>query len=323
MTDHTSIKKIGILVMSYGTPASMDDIERYYTHIRHGRRPSDAELADLTRRYAAIGGTFPLRDNTAKQVEALRGKLHARYPGRFDVREGLKHAEPFIEDTVRAFHEEGLERLAGIVLAPHYSTMSVETYLTRAREEADKYGMESVFVRSYHDHPLFIQALAERVEDSVKALQADRPGQKIKVLFSAHSLPKRILNENDPYVDELMMTSRLVAEAAGIEDWSFVWQSAGSTREPWLGPDILEVLPSLKDEGYALVLVAPVGFVSEHLEVLYDLDQEALSRGEELGLTVRRTRMLGTDPRFIETLVSKLEEVLGSWLQEEGVSRAL
>lgn len=235
MTDHTSIKKIGILVMSYGTPASMDDIERYYTHIRHGRRPSDAELADLTRRYAAIGGTFPLRDNTAKQVEALRGKLHARYPGRFDVREGLKHAEPFIEDTVRAFHEEGLERLAGIVLAPHYSTMSVETYSpepVKKQKNTEWNPYLSVLTTIIR----FIQALAERVEDSVKALQADHSGQKIKVLFSAHSLPKRILNENDPYVDELMTTSRLVAEAAGIEDWSFVWQSAGSTREPWLGP---------------------------------------------------------------------------------------
>lgn len=309
---------IGILVMSYGTPASMDDIERYYTHIRRGRRPSDAELDDLRRRYAAIGGTFPLRDNTEKQVAALKVFLDTRYPDRLDVREGLKHAEPFIEDTVRDFYQAGIKRLAGIVLAPHYSTMSVGSYVARAQEEAQKYGIESVFVRSYHDHPLLIQALAERVQEGLKAFLHAHDKAKVKVLFSAHSLPQRILNENDPYVDELMLTSRLVAEAAGVKDWSFVFQSAGGTNEPWLGPDILEVLPKLKEEGYTAVLVAPVGFVSEHLEVLYDLDQEARLQGETLGLDVRRIRMLGTDPRFIETLVDKLEDVLRPWLQEEG-----
>ncbi|MBE3597059.1 MAG: ferrochelatase [Hydrogenibacillus sp.] len=297
-------ERIGVLVMSYGTPKDMDDIERYYTHIRRGRRPSDAELDDLRARYAAIGGTFPLRENTARQVAQLTRALDARTPGRYIVRQGLKHAEPFIEEAVDGFAQDGIRRFVGLVLAPHYSALSVGEYIARAREMSQKRGLESRFIEHYYDDPRLIAAFAERVQEGLRGFPHE---ERVKVLFSAHSLPARIREMGDPYEAQLMVTSERVAQAVGTVDWRFVWQSAGGTREPWLGPDILEVLPTLRAQGYTAVLVAPIGFVSEHLEILYDLDIEAKRAGAAFGLDVRRIRMLDTDPRFIDLLRERVE----------------
>ncbi|MFC4778628.1 ferrochelatase [Paenibacillus sp. GCM10023252] len=304
------MSRIGVLVMSYGTPQSLDDIEAYYTHIRRGNAPTPEMLADLKGRYEAIvGGVFPLRANTDGQVASLQDKLEQLAPGQYVCYQGLKHAVPYIEDGVQQMAADGIVEAVGIVLAPHYSTMSVGTYIKRAQAQAEELGIRMSFVEQYHLHPKLLQALAERVKDGLERLAVSSGGaEPVKVLFSAHSLPVRIREVNDPYEEQLLATSREVAAQAGVADWQFTWQSAGRTREPWLGPDILETLQELNEEGVKGVLVAPVGFVSDHLEVLYDLDLEAKSAAAKLGMTLERIAMLNRDPLYMETLAESIIE---------------
>ncbi|SFS58070.1 ferrochelatase [Paenibacillus sp. BC26] len=298
--------KIGVLVMSYGTPESMDGIEEYYTHIRRGHAPTPEQLAELSSRYEAIvGGVFPLRENTNRQVAGLQAALDAAAPGRYSCYQGLKHARPYIEDGVTAMEADGIKHAVGIVLAPHYSTMSVGSYMKRAQEKAEEFGIQFATVDSYHTHPKLIEALVTRVKTAYEALQDVQP---VKVLFSAHSLPVKIREMDDPYEQQLLETSKLVADGAGVTDWQFTWQSAGRTREPWLGPDILETMKETAAAGYKGVLAAPIGFVSEHLEVLYDVDIEAQAEARELGIKLQRIEMLGTDPLYMDTLADSVQD---------------
>ncbi|TFE31570.1 ferrochelatase [Cohnella luojiensis] len=299
-------KAIGVLVMSYGTPESLDGVEAYYTHIRRGNPPSAQQLEDLTRRYRSIvGGVFPLRENTNGQAAALQRTLDERAGyGAYVCYQGLKHAAPYIEDGVAAMAADGIEEAIGIVLTPQYSAMSVGGYMKRAQEEAAKHGITLMDVQEYHLHPELIDALSRRVIEGL-----DRFGEKRSdtlVLFSAHSLPAKVLEMNDPYADQLLATSHAVAEAAGVENWQFTWQSAGQTGQPWLGPDILETLGRLSDEGVKSVLAAPVGFVSDHLEVLYDIDIEARKFAEERGIRLERIRMLNDDPQYMAALADSV-----------------
>lgn len=305
-------EKVGVLVMSYGTPASMDQIEAYYTHIRRGHPPTKEQLDDLVHRYEAIaGGFFPLRRNTDDQVAALQERLNQSGSDvQYVCYQGLKHAAPFIEDGVREMAADGIKRAVGIVLAPHYSAMSIGGYIKRAKEAALEAGISMSFVESYHLHPKLIEALTVRVRRALARFTEVDP-EEVKVLFTAHSLPERIRDMNDPYPEQLLETSRAVAERAGVADWQFAWQSAGRTNEPWLGPDILEELARLNaDEGVDYALVCPVGFVSDHLEVLYDLDIEAQALAGKLGLHLERTEMLNTEPLYIETLADMVQQGL-------------
>ncbi|MFI2858531.1 ferrochelatase [Paenibacillus sp. JSM ZJ436] len=309
--------KIGVLVMSYGTPQSLEDVEAYYTHIRRGNKPSEEQLKELTDRYEAIvGGVFPLRENTDRQVSSLQETLnrHAQEAGvEFVCYQGLKHAAPFIEDGVDQMVQDGIQKAIGIVLAPHFSTMSVGTYIKRARAKAEEAGIDMQFVESYHLHPLLLEALAERVGAVLDQFQeAGALRDHVRVLFSAHSLPERILSMGDPYQEQLLETSKAVAEKAGVSQWQFTWQSAGRTHEPWLGPDILDTLQELKHEQVEDVLVAPIGFVSDHLEVLYDLDIEAKAIAKEMYMRLMRTPSLNSDPKYMETLA---DCVLTKWKQ--------
>ncbi|MFD0586652.1 ferrochelatase [Paenibacillus sp. GCM10027627] len=302
-------QKIGVLVMSYGTPESMDDVEAYYTHIRRGHPPTAEQLAELTERYEAIvGGVFPLRENTNGQVAGLQDKLETLAPEQYVCYQGLKHARPYIEDGVEAMAKDGIRKAVGIVLAPHYSVMSVGSYMKRAKEKAAELGIEMVCVEQYHLHPKLLLALTERVQDGLKRLSAASGGAEAKVLFSAHSLPEKIRELGDPYEKQLFETSAAVAEAAGVTDWQFTWQSAGRTREPWLGPDILETMDVLSQEGVKAILSAPIGFVSDHLEVLYDLDIEAKAEAGKLGIAFERIAMLNRDPLYMETLAESVLE---------------
>lgn len=307
MSEHEN-RKLGVLVMSYGTPESMDDVEAYYTHIRRGHAPTPELLAELKGRYEAIvGGVFPLRENTNGQVAGLQDKLDQLAPGRFVCYQGLKHAKPYIEDGVQQMADDGIKKAVGIVLAPHYSVMSVGGYIKRAQEKAGQLGIEMSFVKQYHLHPKLLKALTDRVTDGLGKLATATGGdERVKVLFSAHSLPEKIRELGDPYERQLLETSAAVAEAAGVKNWQFTWQSAGRTREPWLGPDILETLPVLAEEGVKAVLVAPVGFVSDHLEVLYDLDIEARAAAKELDMALERIAMLNRDPLYMETLAESV-----------------
>lgn len=296
-------RRVGVLVMSYGTPESMEGIKEYYTHIRRGVPPTEEQLEELTNRYKAIvGGVFPLRQNTDRQVQALQDELDRSGGGvQYRCFQGLKHARPFIEDGVAAIADAGFTEAVGIVLAPHYSVMSVGAYIERARAKAEELGLDMRFVNSYHDHPLLIEALSERVRETLARFGTEAP--EVRVIFSAHSLPARILEMNDPYPDQLMETSRLVAERAGVTNWQFAWQSAGQTAVPWLGPDILDVLETIhREEGVDKVLICPLGFVSDHLEVLYDIDIECRQLAERLGMKLERTPMLNTDPKYMALL---------------------
>lgn len=307
----------GVLVMSYGTPESMEQVEAYYTHIRGGRPPSEEQLRELTNRYKAIvGGVFPLREHTNKQVDALEKMLNQIDASRqFVCYQGLKHAAPFIEDGVQRMSEDGIQKAIGIVLAPHYSTMSVGSYMKRARQQAEKVGLQMEFVKSYHLHPQLIEAFAERVNETMQQFDPE-VRQDVHVLFTAHSLPEKILEMDDPYVDQLNETAQAIAEQTNLKHWQFAWQSAGQTAMPWLGPDITEVLRNLASEKQAKqVLVCPIGFVSDHLEILYDIDIECQTVASEVGLELKRTASLNTDPRYIHVLADSVLSKLNEWQQ--------
>lgn len=265
-------------------------------------------VAELENRYKAIvGGVFPLRENTDRQVEGLRELLEEMNPNKFVCYQGLKHASPFIEDGVEAMAADGIKQAIGIVLAPHYSLMSVGSYLKRAAERAAAKGIRFVGIEAYHLHPKLTQALTSRITKGLVRLDQSSGGAKpVKVLFSAHSLPKKFTETGDPYEKQFFETSSLVADHANVTNWQFTWQSAGRTSEPWLGPDILVTLQQLSAEGVKGVLVAPVGFVSDHLEVLYDLDIEAKQVAAELGITLERIEMLNCDPLYLETLADEV-----------------
>lgn len=308
-----SKRKVGVLVMSYGTPCSMEEIEPYYTHIRRGNPPSAEQLAELKERYEAIvGGVFPLRENTDRQVAGLQHTLDRLTAGmdmQYVCYQGLKHAQPYIEDGVAAMAKDGITEAVSIVLAPHYSVMSVGGYNKRAQEEAAKHGIQMKCVNSYHLHPELIDALAKRVNEQLEAFVSEGAVRgEVEVLFSAHSLPARILEMNDPYPDELNATAAAVAKQCGLKggQWRFTWQSAGQTAMPWLGPDILDTLAAVAEEGAKWVLSAPIGFVSDHLEVLYDLDIEALRTAEQLQIGFKRIRMLNDDPQYMLVLADTI-----------------
>ncbi|MBW3651766.1 MAG: ferrochelatase [Actinobacteria bacterium] len=288
---------LGALVMAYGTPERPEDLEGYYTDIRRGRPPSPHELADLRRRYDAIGGLSPLAGRTRSQVDGLQRVLDRRRPGAWRVALGLKHSSPTIEDGVATLRSAGVQEAVFVVLAPHYSELSVGQYHERAQLA---WGAPGRPVGAWYGRPELIRLLAERTGAALARLPA---GARAEVLVTAHSLPQRAVGLDQPsYPDQLRRTATLIAAAAGLRSWRVAWQSAGRTAEPWLGPDILEVIRGLPSEGFDAVVVCPAGFTADHLEVLYDVDIEARAVAEEAGLRLERTDSLNDDPRFLELL---------------------
>jgi ferrochelatase len=294
----------GLVVMAYGTPASPADIEGYYTHIRRGRPPSPEQLAELNGRYQAIGGTSPLAERTRAQLDAVARALDAAEPGAWRVALGNKHAPPFLEDAVSGLAKGGVERIVGLVLAPHYSRGSVGEYHARAGEAAGALSVAYAGIDRWHDEPAWLDAQAERV----RAARATLP-ERTTVLFTAHSLPEQVL-EGDPYPDELQASAAAIAKRADLGDgWALAWQSAGRTPEPWRGPDILDVIRELGAGGeVAGVLVCPQGFVSDHLEVLYDLDVDARRVAGEVGLAFARTASINNEPAVLSALAARVRQ---------------
>jgi protoporphyrin/coproporphyrin ferrochelatase len=282
----------GVLCMAYGSPADEPGIEPYYTHIRGGRRPSDEALAELTERYRAIGGS-PLDAITRRQASALSERTG------LPAFVGFKHAPPFIADGAREAKEAGIATLVGLPLAPHFARMSLGSYERSLREA---WGGEVVFVPGFHDHPAFIAAVQLRLREALAGFSPER------VFFTAHSLPARILAEGDVYQDQLLRSCELAAEGMDFE-WEFAFQSASHTGEPWLGPDLLE---SIERSGARAVLVCPIGFVADHLEVLYDVDVEAQAFCRERGIELRRTEMFNDRPEFIEALATVVREAVSA-----------
>jgi len=285
--------KPAVILMAYGSPSDLSDIRAYLEDIRGGRPVSDAAVEELTDRYRRIGGRSPLDDVTEAQRRALEEELE------LPVFVGMKHWRPRIAEAVDQALAGGADTLVGIVLAPHYSKLSIDGYRERL-EEALRGRAELRFVESWHAHEPYVAVLADRVR-----------GTDAHVVFTAHSLPSRILDEGDPYRDQLLETSQLIAERAGLDSWSFAFQSESPTGEPWLGPDILDELDSLDARGVERVLVCPIGFVSDHLEILWDIDIEARERAEELALELDRIESLNDDPAFIHGLAELCREVVG------------
>jgi ferrochelatase len=276
--------------MAYGSPEHPEDIPAYFADIRGGRPVRPEAVAELAERYRRIGGRSPLNEITEAQRAALEEATG------LPVFVGMKHWQPRIADAVEAALGVGAVRVIALVLAPHYSRMSIGGYRDRL-ETALGDRAELTFVESWHDHEPYLELLADRVR-----------GTDAHVVFTAHSLPERILADGDPYRDQLLETSRLITERADVEDWSFAFQSESPTGEPWLGPDILDELEALHAGGVRKVLVAPVGFVSDHLEILWDIDIQARGKAAELGLELDRIESLNVDPAFIGALADLVKK---------------
>ncbi|MGG3196186.1 MULTISPECIES: ferrochelatase [Priestia] len=301
-----SKKIMGLLVMAYGTPYKEEDIERYYTHIRRGRKPSPEALEDLQNRYEAIGGISPLAKITQQQMESLEKRLNeVQNEIEFKAYLGLKHIEPFVEDAVEAMHKDGIKEAVSIVLAPHFSTFSVKSYNGRAKETAEKLGGPIIHsVESWYSEPKFIQYWATRVKQTFDLIDEEKR-QKAVLIVSAHSLPEKIIAAGDPYPNQLQETADLIAQAAGIEHYEIGWQSAGNTPEPWIGPDVQDLTRELYEEkGYTSFVYTPVGFIADHLEVLYDNDYECKVVTDEIEADYYRPEMPNAQPEFIDGLAT-------------------
>jgi protoporphyrin/coproporphyrin ferrochelatase len=313
---------IGVLVMAYGTASGPEDIERYYTDIRGGRAPSPEHLADLRARYEAIGNVFPLLDTTGVQADGLVARL-SEDGTPFRAFLGMKHSSPFIPDAVAQMREEGVERAVGIVMAPHWSGMSVETYVERVLVAVADQGGGPVFsfVREYGAHLSFVRFLTARVADALEDVPpAERSGSQ--VLFTAHSLPTRVVEDGSlrcktcpcdgscRYRDGLQETADLVAGALGLESYGIAWQSAGRTSDPWWGPPVEESILQAAAMGHPAVVVCSAGFVADHLETLYDLDIVAKATAEGAGIRFARTEMPNDDPAFLDVLADVVRDHL-------------
>jgi len=286
----------GVLLMAHGTPASTTEIAPFYTRIRRGRPPTEEQLAELEGRYAAIGGVSPLAVRTAAQVDAVRAALETRAPGHYIVSFGAKHTDPLIEASATRLGAAGVERVIGLVLTPHGSSLGSQEYLDRAAAALGD--TPFVPVAPWYAEPSFVTLVARRVQDAMRTVTG-----RTKVLFTAHSLPERIRDTGDTYPEQLAESARLVAAAAGLEEWVVAWQSAGRTPEPWLGPDVRDVVRQFGAEGdVESVVVCPIGFVADHLEVLYDLDVELAGVAAASGIAYARTASLNDDADFIASL---------------------
>jgi len=288
-----SRESTGILCMAYGSPQGEEDVEAYYTHIRGGRKPTREALDELKARYRAIGGS-PLTSITREQAAAIGARLGV------PAFVGMKHAAPFIADGAAEAASAGVSRLIGLPLAPHFADMSLGSY-QRSLEQA--WPGELVFLPGFHDHPAFIEAVRQLLSESLEA------GWPERIFFTAHSLPARIVAEGDGYMDRLLESCRLVEDGMKLPPWEFAFQSASTTGEPWLGPDLLA---AIEVSGAQDVLVCPIGFVADHLEILYDLDVEAQAFARERDLKLRRTTSFNTRPEFIAAMAEIVSDAIGA-----------
>ncbi len=311
---------IGVLLMAYGGPASLDELPGYLADIRSGRPTTGAVLAEMTNNYRQIGGKSPLLEISTRQGAALEKRLNgAAARPQYKVYMGMRHWSPWIEDTVRDMLNDGIQKAVGLVLAPHYSSFSVAKYQERVRNglALNRGSLEFDFVDSYHTAPKLIQALADRVRAGIERFPAEEREQ-VHVILSAHALPVRIIRMGDPYKDQLLETAELVAAAAGLrpDQWTWSFQSAGRSPEPWLGPPLEETLTALAGRGLKNLVSVPIGFVSDHVEILFDIDIKAQALARESGVRLERPPALNLDPLFIETLADLVREHSARWQVE-------
>lgn len=301
---------VAVLLMAYGGPDRLEDVEPYLLDVRGGRATSPALVAEVRRRYATIGGRSPIRERTEAQARALAAALGAG----FAVYVGMRHWHPSIRDTVERIVADGHRRMVGIVMAPHYSALSVGAYQQKLIEAAAG-RLELGLVQNWGDHPKFLDAVQERAAQALQWFSAPR---RVQVIFTAHSLPERILAAGDPYPGEVQESAAAVAGRLVLASWHVAYQSAGAARrsEPWLGPDAGDVLRRLAAEGYGDVLMVPIGFVCDHVEILYDIDVEYRDLAGRLGVRLERTASLNDDPLLIRCLadVARSAAAARGWL---------
>lgn len=290
-----------ILMMAYGTPSSVDRMQCYLSDIRGGRPMSEEFIQEFRHRYELIGGS-PLTGLTYDQAKKTSEVLRQRGYD-WPVYVGMRHWSPWIKDAIGQMYLHGIEEAVGLVLAPHYSSMSIGRYWAKIDEAQKMHGtdIKFSFVNSWYQQPNFLQAVENHVRAGFEKF-APEVRDQVKLVFSAHSLPARLLKMGDPYDDELKTNARLIAERLGKVDWMFSYQSAAHTGEPWLGPQIEDVVTDLAKKGYKYMLVAPIGFVCDHVEILYDLDIEAKQIAQEHGLQLERIESMNSDPLFIEAI---------------------
>jgi ferrochelatase len=303
-----------ILMMAYGGPDSLDDIEDYLLDIRGGRRTPPELVEEITERYAAIGGRSPLLDITRAQASALEVHLNEQDTGtEYRVYVGMRHWHPYIKEAVAQIGADGIRRMVGICMAPHYSRMSIGAYIRKAEEAQVGLGvdLEATYIESWHDHPLFLQAIADKVKAGLRKFPADER-RDVQVVFTAHSLPVAIMEHGDPYDEQLRATAQAVARMLEDVKWQFSYQSAGASNDKWLGPQLEDVVVDLAQAGHRNILVAPIGFVADHVEILYDIDIEARSFAEAAGTCLERTDSLNVTPIFVEALADIIRQHVAS-----------
>lgn len=308
-------RTIGVLMMAYGGPNSLDEVAPYLADIRGGRPTSPELLAEITERYRLIGGRSQILEITRAQacgVELALNDDHARSANqRFRTYVGMRHWHPYISDVVPQMLADGVDQIVAIVMAPHFSRMSVGAYMGKVEKAIAELGAQVPVLRveSWKDEPSFIAAIAERVQAALAAYPPDRR-LAIPVVFTAHSLPARVLESGDPYPQELDASVRLVADTVGLTHWRFAFQSQGATADPWLGPSVEETLEQLASDGATDVLLVPIGFVCDHVEVLYDVDIEHRQQAAELGIDLRRTEMLNASPGLVDAVAGAVRRAL-------------
>jgi ferrochelatase len=311
---------IGVLLMAYGGPESVSEIPGYLADIRDGRPTTPAVLEEITRNYVAIGGRSPITGHTRRQADGVAEALNANVTGpRFRIYVGMRHWSPWIEETIGQMSIDGIERAVSMVLAPHFSGMSIARYQAKIADGLAMYrtAIDFAHVDSYHTAPGLIVALAERVLAGI-ARWPESERDSVHVIFSAHSLPERIIRAGDPYDAQVHETAQLVAECAGIarDRWSWSYQSAGRSPEKWLGPTYPEHLAELASLGVRNIVSVPVGFVSDHVEILYDIDIDAQRIAGTLGMHLERPPSLNEDPRFIRQLADVITDraAVAGWM---------
>jgi protoporphyrin/coproporphyrin ferrochelatase len=292
-------ERTAVLLMAYGGPGSLDEVEPYLMDVRGGRPTSAQFVEEIKERYARIGGRSPIRELTEAQAAGVRRALDGRgeggQRGQLAVYVGMRHWHPYIRDTVGKIVDDGHRRVVGIVLAPHYSALSVGAYEQQLLDAAAG-RLDTAIVRRWGDHPKFLDAVAGRVTQALTRFPSPRD---VQVLFTAHSLPERILAAGDPYPDELRASAAGVAQRSGLGAWHFAFQSAGATPEPWLGPEAGALLTELAQKGHRAFLLVPIGFVCDHVEILYDVDIVYRSLAQRLGVRLERTASLNDDPLLV------------------------
>ena len=308
--------RVGVVLMTYGSPATLDDIPAYLQNIRGGRAADEALVTEFRRRYKLIGGS-PLPRITREQAAALQEELNRQHPAgpTFGVVAGMRFAPPFIADVLPEVTVD-VNRLIGVIMSPQYSPIIMSGYVRALEDAVAHLQREDLAVKvagDWHLQPFFLQALAERVEQALKRFPAE-VRMRVPVLLTAHSMPKRVVEKEPDYIQSLKETAAAVAELAGLtpDRWMFCYQSAGHTPEEWLKPDFADVMPELKAAGHSHVLIAPVQFLADHLEILYDIEIGAREQAEAAGIVFARTESLNTSPLFIKALAAVVTETMGT-----------